>query len=182
MSGAKRQGGYRKSVTEDYINSLPEPEDGEDLARVRGSRGAGIFEVEILQNGLPGSPMRVELALLPNRFKNVIWVKRNDYLIVKDMTAGTSGGGGVLEVEAAGGGGGVNFEVQHVLSKDQIKHIKSVGKWPDISDAATDAGATVDDYLGMGDSEDYGEEEEMEEELKLDARGNTIDRSSNEGP
>lgn len=174
MSGAKRSGKYRKSVTDEYINSYPEPEEDEAIARVRGSRGSNIFEIDILSEASDPTT-KVELALLPNRFKNVIWVKRNDYLIVKK---GQEQHDSISE-SAAGSTNthAIQYEVQHVLNKDQIKHIKSLGKWPEAT-IAEDAMPPMGDYLSGQDAMGYGDLEEEEEAdelpLKVDARGNTI--------
>ena len=76
MSGAGRKSSYRKSVVDDYLNALPEPNesDGELVAHVGASRGSNVFEISI------GSEV-LELAILPNKFKKLIWVKRGDYVI-----------------------------------------------------------------------------------------------------
>jgi len=47
MSGAGRKSAYRKSVTEDVLNSFPEPDvaAGERVAQVVQSRGGNILQV-----------------------------------------------------------------------------------------------------------------------------------------
>ncbi|CAN0591654.1 unnamed protein product, partial [Ectocarpus sp. 12 AP-2014] len=65
---------YRKSVTDDYLNSTPEPGENEEIALAQAPRGSNIIEI-MLANGEPS------LALLPTRFRKLIWVKRGDYLI-----------------------------------------------------------------------------------------------------
>lgn len=193
MSGAKRSSKYRKSVTSEYINSFPEPEADEVIVKVRGSRGANIFEIELLPS-VAGA--KVELALLPNRFKNLIWVKRNDYLIVK-----RGGGGGGLAVDADAEGEeepaadsdaitptaaaasnestfAIQFEVQHVLNKDQIKHLRTLGKWPELEDDSGMPLPPQDDYCGLGEGgEEEDEEDKEEEEVEVDKMGNTVFRS-----
>lgn len=54
MSGTGRKSAYRKSVTEDVLNSFPEPdaEAGERIARVVQSRGGNILQVRGLGLGL----------------------------------------------------------------------------------------------------------------------------------
>ena len=180
MSGAKRSSKYRKSVTEEYMNAFPEPEEDELIARVRASRGANVFEVELLGVGAreQGASPWAQLALLPNRFKNVIWVKRNDYLIVKGSSEEAPGDAPTAASPAESSSSGVQWEVQHVLSKDMIKHLRSVAKWPEaefVQDVIPDEG----DYVGMGGAisgSEFVEEEGEEEEqvLKKDARGNTL--------
>ena len=47
MSGAKRKGGFRKGVEDQYINSFPLPEEDQHVVQVLGARGASIFEVAL---------------------------------------------------------------------------------------------------------------------------------------
>lgn len=110
MSGSGRRSCYRKSVVEDFLYSLPELTGANEVvARVVGSRGTNIFEIEIPINTLPTttavsdsnaacdadktqnvttetttSLMRHELALMPSKFKKLIWMKRGDFIIVSN--------------------------------------------------------------------------------------------------
>ncbi len=61
------------------------------------------------------------LALLPTKFRKLIWVKRGDFLIV----AGASHD----FLTAAGDRGKVRFMVEHILYKEQVKHLKAEGLW-----------------------------------------------------
>jgi probable RNA-binding protein EIF1AD len=47
MSGAGRKSVYRKSVTKEYLDGMPEPDaaQGDVIALVKASRGTNIFEV-----------------------------------------------------------------------------------------------------------------------------------------
>ena len=45
MSGAGRKGGYRKGVTSDVLDGLPEPEQGESIVQVVGLRGSNLMEI-----------------------------------------------------------------------------------------------------------------------------------------
>jgi hypothetical protein len=49
MSGTGRKSAYRKSVTDEVLNSFPEPdrEAGERVARVVQSRGGNILQVGV---------------------------------------------------------------------------------------------------------------------------------------
>jgi hypothetical protein len=47
MSGSGRKTHYRKSVTEEFLNGLPVPEENEVICRNHSSRGTNIFEVKI---------------------------------------------------------------------------------------------------------------------------------------
>lgn len=111
MSGAKRRSQYRKNVTTEFLSGDIEPKDGELIAKIVGNRGGSIFDVE-LENGASSA------AFMPNRFKNMIWVKRNDFVIV----VGTQS-----EDDKA-----VDFEISHILSGDNIKYLVSIEKWPSL--------------------------------------------------
>lgn len=144
MSGAKRNGQYRKNITQEYLNSCPEPQEDELIVKVKGSRGSNIFEVEI-----PGGAS--ELSVLPNKFKNVIWVKVNDFLIVERAD---------IEIHSSSGGG-ARLQVKCILSKDHVKYIKSVGKWPDYFESPMEKRIDQTSYDGMPvleDLEEYDEE------------------------
>mgnify|MGYP000284359180 FL=1 len=147
MSGAKRKGGFRKGVEEQYINSLPLPEEDEQIVQVIGARGASIFEVALSDEEV-SKKASDHLALLPNKYRNVIWIKTKDFLIVD---------GGVRkeedEKDATEAGAKVQFIIKAILNKKQIKHIKKSGKWP--LQLAIDTGCErsdtsyADDYAGM---------------------------------
>lgn len=130
MSGAGRKSAYRKSVTEEVLNSFPEPDvaAGERVAQVVQSRGGNILQVLVADEEDDG-PDSSSLAILPTKFRKLIWVKRGDFLIV----SGTSHD----FLTAAGEKGKVKFMVEHILYKEQVKHLKEVGLWPaDFADAA----------------------------------------------
>ncbi len=64
------------------------------------------------------------LALLPTKFKKLIYVKRGDFVIV-------SGSSGTVQTRGEQGEGKVRFMVKHILFQDQIRHLKSLeGVWP----------------------------------------------------
>jgi len=132
MSGAGRRSGYRKSVTTSYENDYPLPsqEKQEYIGKVRGNRGTNIFEFE-LANG------SVELARMPNKFKKVIWVKRNDYVIILSLMASSTTTVFTSAIEgttvehsdttiAADDEAKVKYEIIHILNKQQIKHIQVI--------------------------------------------------------
>ena len=222
MSGAKRKGGYRKGVIDDYLNSYPEPENNERIALVCGSRGNNIFEISLsLQLSAfvttPASPpsssssttavsmpsvtqassssSSVELAILPNKFKNVIWVKRGDFVIVSSGNESTSATAG--DDTNRGGrkekGDKVKFFIRCILNRDQIKHLKAIKKWPGQEDShdatASIAGSNVIDGLFSDDlmpgyhaTQEYEgeqeEEEDMDKEMK-DATSTSVFTSVN---
>ena len=112
MSGSGRKSHYRKSITEEVLNGLPVPDlaVGERVARVVCSRGGNLLEVECGapppgtvaaaidaggagaaapagvggggDGGGDGVDDDVALAMLPTKFRKLIWVKRGDFVIV----------------------------------------------------------------------------------------------------
>jgi probable RNA-binding protein EIF1AD len=116
MSGAKRKTKYRKHVEEGILSGTPEPGPGDMVALVLGSRGGNLIEVRAPD----GETM---LCLLPARFRKVVWIKRGNYVIA------TSAGEDFAT--ASGGQGKVKSSVKHILFKEQIKHLREVGLWPD---------------------------------------------------
>ena len=68
-----------------------------------------------------------QLAYLPTKFKKLIWIKRNDFVIVECGDEDTEE---KEEKYSSSGGGGFRYAITHVLYKDQVKHIKARGLWP----------------------------------------------------
>ena len=50
---------------------------------------------------------------MPTKFRRNIWIKRGDYIIVTPIAEG----------------GKVKAEITNILYKDQIRYIRSEGKW-----------------------------------------------------
>ena len=109
MSGAKRKGAYRKSVVESTTSTFPVPMCGERVCRITELRGGNLLEVEDGEGD-------VALAMMPTRFKNVIWVKPGDFVIA-----------GCENDDASAK---VRFIVNHVLYAAQIEHLKVRALWP----------------------------------------------------
>lgn len=92
MSGLGRRSHYRKHLTNSILNDFPEPTPpNERIAKVVGTRGSNQFEVVLspeqqeentggnIENG--NWDRTPQLALLPSKFRKLVWVKRNDYVI-----------------------------------------------------------------------------------------------------
>ena len=118
MSGARRKTKYRKNVTSEYLNELPLPdaEKGEEIVVLVKSHGSNILEIATASG-------ETSLCRLPTKFRRLIWVKKGDYMIV-------SGSSEDYET-AKGSKGRVNFQVERILSADQVKHIAKQGLWPE---------------------------------------------------
>lgn len=115
MAGIGRRTLYRKSVMESYLNEVPELEEGQLIAKVIASRGSNILEIT-------ASTGEESLAMLPTKFRKLIWVKRGDFVVV-------SGSSGDVTI-ATGQEGKVKYSIVHILSQDHIKELKKKGTWP----------------------------------------------------
>eukprot|EP00949_MAST-11_sp_MAST-11-sp1_P000914 g914.t1 len=147
MSGVKRRTAYRKNVEREVLDDLPEMEEGHCIVQVVQSHGGNIFETKAPDGS-------TTLARLPTRFRNLIWVKRGAFLLC-------SSADGTFET-ASGSAGRVTLNVERVLYKDQIRHLQSMGKWPEPFHAAVGEDKEVEaasgNYAqnGTGDEDDDG--------------------------
>ena len=64
------------------------------------------------------------LALLPTKFRKLIWIKRGDFVIVTPTSNDIS--------NAVGSVNKCGYDIKTVLYKDQVKHLKSKDLWPSI--------------------------------------------------
>lgn len=131
MSGAGRRSAYRKHVTEEILNGLPEIDAaaGERLAKIGGARGGNLYEVmAVEQDGAVGD---AALAILPQKFHKLIWIKTGDWVIVE--------GADSEDTDA----NGVGLLIKHILYDRQVKHLKAVGQWPLEEEAVGDAAGTA---------------------------------------
>ena len=119
MSGFKRRTPYRKNVEKEVLEALPEPEEGQHIVQVVQSHGSNIFLVAMQDDARTQT-----LARLPTRFRNLIWVKRGTFLLCSSSEA--------EYLTASGDAGRVTLNVEYVLFERQVKHLKSIGKWPDV--------------------------------------------------
>eukprot|EP00850_Spirogloea_muscicola_P003300 SM000013S26469 [mRNA] locus=s13:526612:528001:- [translate_table: standard] len=81
--------------------------------RIAAPRGGNLVEVE-------GADGRTTLALLPAKFRKLLWLKRGNYVIV-DV-------GERDRVEAAGGK--VTGTIMHVLYSDHVRWLRAAQLWP----------------------------------------------------
>ncbi|GMH84639.1 hypothetical protein TrVE_jg5589 [Triparma verrucosa] len=134
MSGAHRNSSYRKAL---QTATAPPLSSTHLLARVCQSRGGNILEIT-----LPNLP-EPQLALLPSKFKNLIWVKRNDYLVV--TAASETGGDDKVKV---------NYLVEHICTKSDNLHYFKSGSWPSSFSAPTSTSSSPPPPSGSGTSSD----------------------------
>ena len=145
MSGAKRRSGYRKTVQDDVLHGLPTLGPTDSVAAIVKGAGSNLFEVVFAD----GSHT---LAMLPSKFRKLVWLKRGDYVIV-------SGADGTTQT-ARGTAGAVTANVEHILYADAQRHLRVEGQWPaglekerDAIVATAPEGADDDDdgCIGAGD-------------------------------
>ena len=127
----KRRTPYRKQVTDSVLYAFPEPGPSQHVAVVIKSHGSNLLEVETPAGSAAGRG----LAMLPSKFRKLVWVKRGDFVIV-DEAAGSF-------VAADGAAGAVRYMVEHILYGDQVRHLRSIGKWPACFDATPAAVAAA---------------------------------------
>ncbi|KAF0701122.1 Aste57867_8419 [Aphanomyces stellatus] len=94
---------------QDVLYGEPEPVTGELIVQVQAMRGSNLFEI-VTPEGKTG------IAMLPTKYRKLIWIRRGDYLIVGETTGDKKGA--------------VNYMVEHILYKEQIKHLKKKDLWP----------------------------------------------------
>ena len=183
MSGAKRKSPYRKSVTTNYLQTNITLEEGDDIAKVVCSRGANLFEIEVSKDEKNG------LGLLPNRFKNLIWIKRNDFVIVTiisdvegvDGTHNSSVKASIPESQISL----KRFEIKEILNSENIKTLKTSNKWPSkfnnssVGTGVKVASVQVNPYDITNYSSDESGNEVTDDEIR-DRFGNTISKDDEE--
>jgi len=132
----------RKHMTHDALTSYPEPNDKERVARVLELRGSNICEIEY-EDG-----ERV-LCQIPTRFRKLIWIRRGNYVIVKQPSNITN-----YKVRAL---------VEHVLFPEQIKHLRRISKWPESFGEGQELASESNSSL-EGEDREGGEEKNDDEE------------------
>ncbi|KAF8607746.1 hypothetical protein BDV93DRAFT_278336 [Ceratobasidium sp. AG-I] len=88
---------------------IPEIKDGICVCRVGVARGGSQFEVWDGETN--------QVAELPKRFRNTIWVRRGSYVLVNSGNNSSTSGG-------------VRGEIVFVLQKEHISQLRKQGHWP----------------------------------------------------
>lgn len=144
MAGLGRRTHYRKHVTDSVLNDFPEPGETESIAVVVSTRGSNQFDVRL--------PNRTnsQLAILPTKFRKLVWLKRNDYVIVQTGVDNSIYSEGDKDPDSEKSPkdvechfketstpsasteetGSIRCIVMHILYSEQIKHLRSRGLWP----------------------------------------------------
>ncbi|CAG5125813.1 unnamed protein product [Candidula unifasciata] len=128
----------KKHVTKEVLEEYPLPEGGRQVVRVTAARGNNLHEVETANK-------ETFLVSMPTKFRKHVWIKRGDYILVEPIEEG----------------GKVKAEISHILFREQIKHIKDKGLWPEAfldKPAQQDESMISSDLLPPSESEDSDED------------------------
>jgi len=148
----------RKHMTREALSAFPLPVDKERIARVVELRGSNICEIQYDDNE------RV-LCQIPTRFRKLIWIKRGNFVIVKQPPNITN-----YKVRAL---------VEHVLFPDQIKHIKAQKLWPnEFQDELPEA--KKDSIPSRSGDEDESNGTDDDEDLFVNSNRVTVSESSSD--
>ena len=108
-----------------------------------GGLASGVFQLSPRSDGAvqpqqPSSPPSSAghekrtttcLARMPNKFKKLIWIKRNDYLIItKDVEKDA---GSTIASTTATNSNMEVYDIKYILNPAQIRHIKANNLWPE---------------------------------------------------
>ena len=129
MAGLGRRTHYRKHLTDSVLFDKPEPQENERIAKVVATRGSNQFDVLVASSKNSNTP---QLAILPTKFNKLVWVKRNDFVIVQtgDDKDNDNDDNGNESKATTTDQGGIRYMISHILYKEQVKHLKSKGLWP----------------------------------------------------
>lgn len=169
MAGLGRRTHYRKHLTDSVLYDLPEPKEYERIAKVTATRGGNQFDIILAGTtatttsaAAAENSNRSGLALLPTKFHKLVWVKRNDYVIVQtgidsskeeednnnqddeDGKEEKNQERSVAEARRENDAKetGIRFIISHILYKDQVKHLISKGFWPENDPEFSETGNT----------------------------------------
>mmetsp|Transcript_5375 Transcript_5375/g.7549 ORF Transcript_5375/g.7549 Transcript_5375/m.7549 type:complete len:163 (-) Transcript_5375:28-516(-) len=100
----------RKHLKTSALSSFPVPNDVDKVAQVTELRGGNVCQIRF-----PDSS--VTLCQIPNKFRKLIWIKKGNYVLVREPK--------ILSTDRK-----IRAQIEHVLFPDQIKHIQQLQLWP----------------------------------------------------
>lgn len=163
----------------------PDETMGQRIARVVGTRGGNMFDIVVAplsktdkvssdkkeeqSNKEEGSEDKIilelppsldeapsqQLAFLPTKFRKLVWIKRNDFVIVQCGDEEST----EQSDQKDSGSSGFRYVITHILYKDQVKHIKSKNLWPTDPYFADDdpAAGSEDNEKDQNNADDAGD-------------------------
>ncbi|KAG0367885.1 hypothetical protein BC939DRAFT_439387 [Gamsiella multidivaricata] len=143
----------RKQAPSDILTEVPELEEGQRFARVLGSRGKNVHEVQFLE----GQELLVNL---PPKFRSLVWVKRGSYVIIQPAEEEDK-----TKVEG---------DIVAVLFPDHIKQYRQQGIWP-FEDQLTNSTNN-----GLGDSDDEDGSDDSDDDLFVNNNRVIIEETDSE--
>lgn len=203
MAGLGRRTHYRKHLTDQVLYDLPEPTEHERIAKVCATRGSNQFDVRLATSvttttfakaeedattkaaaaatstndggGGPAPATNTVLAILPTKFRKLVWVKRNDFVIVQTVSSSSETKNHIDTSEDTAENGndpdddskkGIRYMITHILYKDQIQHLKSKQLWPTHDPEFNSISTTNNhhDHPSIGNDADRNGKDENEEE------------------
>lgn len=97
----------RKHVAKEVMEQFVLPDDDRQIVQVLEPKGNNLHEV-LTPNG------ERFLASMPTKFRNFVWIKRGDFVMVEQIKEGLK----------------VKGEICNILRKQQIEYIQQQGLWP----------------------------------------------------
>ncbi|KAI9218232.1 hypothetical protein BC828DRAFT_440333 [Blastocladiella britannica] len=109
---------HKKHAIQSYLASDPTPLPGQVVAHVVANRGNNLHLVRL--------PDGTEtLAEMPPRFRNVIWVKRDSYVVFAPVVPLAS-----VTAPGVAGSNKIGGEIAFVLYAEHIAQLRRSGHWP----------------------------------------------------
>jgi len=132
----------RKNLKAKALSEVILPSDDQRIAKVLELRGAGVCEIEY-PNG------DKTLCQIPQKFHKLIWIKRGNYLLVREPKEGWN------HQERK-----IRALVEHAFFPDQIKYLKREKLWPqEFMDPSVEEPSP-----SLSDSKDEGLDSEVEDD------------------
>mmetsp|Transcript_3457 Transcript_3457/g.7610 ORF Transcript_3457/g.7610 Transcript_3457/m.7610 type:complete len:278 (-) Transcript_3457:1188-2021(-) len=124
-----------------------------------------------------------QLAFLPTKFRKLVWIKRNDFVIVQCGEEENEEKRQQNADQKDSSSGGFRYVITNILYKDQVKHIKIKGLWPmdpffaDEESSSGAAGLKGDtETKSDGKDGDKGEKDELYQDNNDEQDGEAYDR------
>lgn len=131
----KRKHVMKEMLTDDFEH----PSDHQQIAKVLSSKGNNLHAVE------PSDDNEPFLVSMPTKFRNNIWIKRGDFIIIEPIHEGVK----------------VKAEIVRILTLQHIKEFTKDGIWPskfsryqgkEVAAAVTTPSESDDDELIVDES------------------------------
>jgi probable RNA-binding protein EIF1AD len=107
------------------------PTENERIAKVVATRGGNHFEILLASSDEKealSDERKSVLAMLPTKFRKLVWLKRNDFVIV--YTGEEDDAQDDDDAAAAAAVTGIRYIISHILYKEQVKNLQVKGLWP----------------------------------------------------